>query len=830
MSSSTTVGRPGRLAAALLTLCAGTAHADILALELQETLDQAAPSDTISTLVYLSNQLDTKTLSSLADDANATLAVRHEMIVRGLQSVAQSSQQDLLDHLQFGQRSGEVAQFQAFWVSNVVRVDASPQFIEDLAERLDVGQIYPNYEIELDAPVSFGDGDDGGAGAGPRAVEPGVLAIRADEVWAMGITGAGVLVSNIDTGVDGNHPALASRWRGVADPRYAGHPDWAWFDPYTGNNSFPFDSNGHGTHTMGTVTGGAPGDQVGVAPGAQWIAAGAIDRGGGIPQTVSDAILSFQWLIDPDGDPGTNWDVPAVCSNSWRVTTSHGYPPCDETFWSYLDNCQDAGIAIIFSAGNEGPSSGTVGRPPDRATTEYRTMAVAAIDPYDSNWPVASFSSRGPSYCTPDGSVAIKPDIAAPGVNTRSSVPGGGYSQYSGTSMASPHVNGVVALMREANPNLAPEEMMQIIYDTAVDLGTPGEDNSYGYGMIDAYECVIAALSMSSLRIDFPNGRPDLIDPTGGTTVQLTVSGQQTQPEPGSGKFYWNDGGGWVQGSMIEIEPDLYEATFPSFDCGALVDYYFSVDTTDGETVFSPFSAPDNTYSGEAFSGVAVAFEETFDANPGWDTEGQWAYGQPTGGGGAYGGPDPTSGYTGPNVYGYNLNGDYTDNMPEYDLTSTAIDCSDLSRTTLKFWRWLGVEQPIYDHAYIRLSTNGSTWTTVWENSGEVADTGWVEHEVNIAAWADGQPTVYLRWTIGTTDSGWTYCGWNIDDVRIESLVCDDAGCPGDFNGDGQRDQADLGHLLGAYGVNGDGDMDGDGDTDQADLGALLGVYGVPCP
>jgi subtilisin family serine protease len=512
MSICTTVSRPGCLAAALLALCAGTAQADVLALELQETLDQAAPNDTISTLVYLSNQLDTKTLSGLADDANATLAVRHEMIVTGLQAVAQSSQQGLLDHLQFGQRSGEVAEFQAFWVSNVVRVDASPQFIEDLAKRLDVGQIYPNYEIELDAPVSFGDGDDDGAAAGPRAAEVGVQAVRAPEVWAMGITGAGVLVATIDTGVDGNHPALASRWAGTL-PQYAGHPEWAWLDPYTYNNNFPFDAGWHGTHTMGTVVGGAPGDEVGVAPGAHWISSGAIDRAS-ISQTVADAIESFEWLIDPDGDPSTNWDVPATCSNSWRLVTGHGYPPCDETFWSYLDNCQDAGIAIIFSAGNEGwNGSETVGRPPDRATTEYRTMAVAAIDPHDSNWPVAGFSSRGPSYCTPDGSIAIKPDIAAPGVGTRSSVPGGGYSNSDGTSMASPHVNGVMALMREANPNLTPEQMMQIIYDTAVDLGTPGEDNDYGYGMIDAYEAVMAALDMIECPGDFNgDGQRDQAD------------------------------------------------------------------------------------------------------------------------------------------------------------------------------------------------------------------------------------------------------------------------------------------------------------------------------
>ena len=153
--------------------------------------------------------------------------------------------------------------------------------------------------------------------------------------------------------------------------------------------------------------------------------------------------------------------------------------------------------------------------------------------------------------------------------------------------------------------------------------------------------------------------------------------------------------------------------------------------------------------------------------NPGWTTAGQWAYGSPTGGGGEYGNPDPTSGNTGANVYGYNLSGDYTNNMSETHLTTTAIDCSSLSTVSVKFHRYLNVEQPSYDHAYVRVSNNGSSWTTVWENSAEVTDSSWSQVEYDISAVADGQSTVYLRWTQGTTDSSWLYSGWNIDDVEI---------------------------------------------------------------
>jgi hypothetical protein len=169
--------------------------------------------------------------------------------------------------------------------------------------------------------------------------------------------------------------------------------------------------------------------------------------------------------------------------------------------------------------------------------------------------------------------------------------------------------------------------------------------------------------------------------------------------------------------------------------------------------------------------GVPVMqYEWNMDTNPGWTTAGQWAYGSPSGGGGQYGNPDPTSGATGPNVYGYNLAGDYANNMAEMHLTSTAIDCSELADVSLRFQRYLNVETSSYDHAYVRVSNNGSSWTTVWQNTGEVTDSAWSMVEYDISDVADGQSTVYLRWTMGTTDSGWQYSGWNIDDVQIYAL------------------------------------------------------------
>ncbi len=461
---------------------------------LEEFLAITPADQVVSVLVLLNEQVDLDAFDTRMDQERATLRQRHETIVRSLQETAEATQGDLVARMSELYLEGKIEQFNPYWITNCVRMDATKGVILEIAARRDVMSVYYNYPIELIRPEAVGAPVDPRGGRSP---ELGVQAVRAPEVWAMGITGDGILVSTLDTGVDGNHPALASRWRGL-DPQYAGHPEWAWFDPVT-NTTFPRAWGSHGTHTMGTVCGGAPGNEVGVAPGAQWIHAAVIDRVS-LWQTVTDAILAFQWLIDPDGDPATNWDVPQVCSNSWGIGSWHNVPPynspCDDGFWSYLDACEAAGIVILFSAGNEGPGANTLRRPPDRATDDFRTTAVGGIDANNPpNWTIYTYSSRGPTYCTPTGEAAIKPEIAAPAVNVISSVPGGGYGPMSGTSMASPHVNGVVALIREACPNLGVDEVKQIMYDTALDLGAPGKDNDFGYGLVDAYEAVLLALS-----------------------------------------------------------------------------------------------------------------------------------------------------------------------------------------------------------------------------------------------------------------------------------------------------------------------------------------------
>ncbi len=276
-----------------------------------------------------------------------------------------------------------------------------------------------------------------------------------------------------------------------------------------------------------------------------------------------------------------------------------------------------------------------------------------------------------------------------------------------------------------------------------------------------------------ALAFSYPDGLPEVVPPFQPDTIEVVVAGlYEGVPVSGSGELHYNvDNHGWVTQSMTETSANHYLAIFPGSDCYSKIEYYFTADEeTEGE-----YSDPSgDPYQAVVATDLVELMFDDFDTDQGWATQGLWARGQPTGGGGSYGFPDPTSGHSGANVMGYNLNGDYENSLPERYLTSPALDCSDLVGVRFSFWRWLGVEQPSYDHAYIRVSTNGTTWTTLWENTAEVAENSWSEHVFDISQYADGEPTVYIRFVMGSTDYAWTYCGWNIDEFRVVGYACDD--------------------------------------------------------
>jgi gingipain R len=272
----------------------------------------------------------------------------------------------------------------------------------------------------------------------------------------------------------------------------------------------------------------------------------------------------------------------------------------------------------------------------------------------------------------------------------------------------------------------------------------------------------------SGLVVD-PAGGQGFTGNAGGPFSPASVTYTLTNKGDGSIGFSVTVGEGWlaadpVSGTLagggsahVTVTPTAEAASQGNGHYDAVVEF---VNTTDGEgdaerTVTLDVGVPEAQY------------EWPLDEDPGWEADPDWAFGVPQGQGGEHGAPDPTGGHTGQNVYGYNLAGDYLPNTPERHLTTEPIDCSELTEVSLRFWRWLGVEQPQYDHAWLRASTDGTNWQTVWENPGEVADAEWTQVEYDLSAIADGQATVYLRWTMGATDAGWFFCGWNIDDIEI---------------------------------------------------------------
>ncbi|MEA2030003.1 MAG: C25 family cysteine peptidase [candidate division Zixibacteria bacterium] len=290
----------------------------------------------------------------------------------------------------------------------------------------------------------------------------------------------------------------------------------------------------------------------------------------------------------------------------------------------------------------------------------------------------------------------------------------------------------------------------------------------------------VAIRGVRSITFSYPSGIPDVVSPSQTTTFSVIVSGVgDGVPIAGTGQLHYIINGGPVQTvPMVEIIKNEYEATLPALSCGDELEFYVSAEEAVNGRVYNP--DPSEPHSVIVASSTTAAFEDDFETDKGWSISGgSWSRGTPTGGGGEYGNPDPSSGHDGSaSVFGYNLSGDYENNMSERHLTSPAIDCSDLMGVHLNLWRWLGVEQPQYDHAYIRVSNDGLAWTTIWENASEVSDASWSEIALDISAIADGESTVYVRFTMGSTDGGWRYCGWNIDDFDVTGYTCGGSNAP----------------------------------------------------
>ncbi len=428
--------------------------------------------------VVLKDQPDTSSALQIADLQQRRLAVYTALTKESL-----ASQADLRAFL-----DTRHVRYTPYYLVNGLEVYGDPLLKGQIGARSDVARILDSPHARALPPRAETFAIPAGQGAvQPPGVAWGVAKMRVDQVWTeFNVTGTGIVVGSADTGVDWTHPALRSQYLGSGNSH-----DYTWFDPWYGA-SVPEDEFGHGTHTVGTILGQGG---IGIAPGARWIACRNLARNLGNPALYLDCM---QFLFAPfplKGDPFTAGDPSRgadVVNNSWGCPPAEG---CDVATLSIaIRHLYDAGQMYIVGAGNDGPDCSTITSPANAEDA----LTVGAID---SSGQIAFFSSRGP--VADDGSGQIKPDVVAPGMDIMSSVPGG-YAALDGTSMATPHVTGLVALLWSANPKLKGDidRTKRIIEQTAHPesgsgpCGLTGEDqnNTYGYGWVDAYEAVKLAL------------------------------------------------------------------------------------------------------------------------------------------------------------------------------------------------------------------------------------------------------------------------------------------------------------------------------------------------
>jgi len=434
-------------------------------------------------------------------------------------------------------------EYQSFHIVNAILVKGDRQLAESFAARPDVARVEGNPVIHNDlpqlGPVEHSPLQPRGP-LTPATIEPGITYTHAPDVWALGFNGQDIVVAGADTGIRWTHDALKPHYRGW-DGVNADH-DFNWHDsihdsvsnPCGNDSPEPCDDFFHGTHTIATAVGDDGGNnQVGMAPGAKWIGCRNMDQGNGTPARYIECMEFFLAPYPVGGDPnqGDPTKAPDITNNSWGCPTTEG---CSvNTLQAAVEAQAAAGIQMVVSAGNAGSACSTVIDPPSFYEASY---TVGALNTGTDT--IAGFSSRGP--VTVDGSNRIKPDITAPGTNTRSATNDcdNCYGTASGTSMASPHIAGAMALLWSAIPGLQHEiqASRDALNDTAVFIsntqcGTAGPPNNvFGWGRID----ILAAVTGGGTPSPTPS-IPPTATPTATATATATVppSPSPTPSEPG---------------------------------------------------------------------------------------------------------------------------------------------------------------------------------------------------------------------------------------------------------------------------------------------------------
>lgn len=735
----------------------------------QELSSQFKNDKYVTYLVKMSEQVDTEKVAEQARALSGNKAIpaaiklaKAEAVVSALLETSLRTQSSLSKYLEKMQATGEVQKFESFYIVNGMSVTSTKEVMEKVASFAEVEKIFPNRTHTLDVV----------RGIATATVQQdnqltnvgwNIEQVMAPQAWAMGIDGSGIVVASMDSGVQLNHPALQRKWRGndVADWRMS------WFDPFSSSTS-PIDPHSHGTHTMGTLVGSEANgsNQIGVAPGAKWISARIFDAAG---STTDERILQGgEWILAPkdaEGNPHPEYR-PDVVNNSWG-----GVPPgMDEWFRPMVQSWRAAGIFPEFSAGNTKPPYNNGGPGSITSPANYpESFATAAVN-RDSQ--LASFSLRGP---TPEYN-EMKPDISAPGVSVRSSVPSGGYESdgWNGTSMAGPHVTGAVALMLQANASLEIADIERILRDTAVPLTDheyPQSPNyGYGWGLLDVYAAVSAVADglgtlSGNISIAGNDNEAPVIEHSpitnaySGSDIPLSLRVSDNVSITSVEGFARTVGDvSWTVLTMQRTSGDykdaVYTTVIPAYQLStAGVEYYFSVNDYGNNAIQSEI------YEIAISNGVTPGYFQDFenDAN-GFESGGTnntWQWGVPASG--------PGSAFSGEKVIATNLAGDYSNNsnsymqMPPIDLT----EVEDIAYLT--FMHWYNTENN-YDKVSVHIASDNSDGEFVKILEFTAESQGWKKQFIDLEPYLGQQ--IHLRFYL-TTDGSSTRPGWYIDDLAL---------------------------------------------------------------
>ncbi len=442
-----------------------TGYAAQLSSDLSLALIQADPTDKISVIVKFVDKINLK--QHRFNNATLKRKTYRKNLLRSLKNKNFTRATIIEKFL----KVNNIKSIQTLYLSNRLSAVIPIKLINEIADFPGVESIRINSVIWLAEPLA-------GSATTP---EWNLDSVGVKTLWSLGYQGQGVVVANMDTGVDLSHPDLQSKWRGGTN---------SWFDTY-GLYPQPTDPRGHGTQTMGVIVGGSvSGNNIGMAPDAKWIATRIFNSAG--QTTLANIHAAFNWLMDPDSNPETD-DLPDVVNASWGFATSPDV--CIPDFEDDINKLKELGVAVVFSAGNSGPGLNTSLSPANNPGG----YAVGAVNEAGD---VASFSSRGSSpdcnvpvpNSNPPTTVTVSttfPNVVAPGemIKLADTSFGAGtalYTNLSGTSFAAPHVSGIMVLLKSAMPSVSVAELETVIEQTAVDIDLTGFDNNTGWGRVDA--------------------------------------------------------------------------------------------------------------------------------------------------------------------------------------------------------------------------------------------------------------------------------------------------------------------------------------------------------